>query len=81
MNLANPGKMAKNKTNPYNKGTTQLFLLNAPFEFAARVNEINLLENLIPAPAAMMKTICQMNGLVPPICAPKLIRAGIKNEA
>ncbi len=67
MILASPGRMAKNKTNPYNKGTAQLFLLNAPLEFAARVNEISLLENLIPAPAAMIKMSCQMNGFVPPI--------------
>ena len=81
MNLASPGKRAKNKTKPYNTGTVQLFLLNAPFGFSARVTWINLLEKIIPAPAAMMKTTCQMKGFVPPICAPMLINAGIKNEA
>ena len=47
----------------------------------ARVNWINRLEKMIPAPDAMMKTSCQMTAFVPPIFAPMLINAGIKNEA
>ena len=78
---ASPGKRAKNKTRPYKNGTVQLFLLNAPFGFAVRITWIKRLENVIPAPAAMMKTNCQMKASVAPICAPMLINAGIKNEA